>query len=50
MENQLLLFPELDPYLTKIKNVDYVDVADIKCGEKKKNILQRSSKRIIYFI
>ena len=35
MENQLLLFPELDPYLTKIKNVDYVDVADIKCGEKK---------------
>ena len=24
--NQMHLFPELDPYLTKIKNVDYVDL------------------------
>ena len=35
MEQQLL-FPELDPYLTKIKNIDYVDLSDVKCGESKK--------------
>ena len=35
MEQQLL-FPELDPYKTKIKDVDYVDVSKIKCGELKK--------------
>jgi len=33
---QQLLFPELDPYLTKIKNIDYIDVSTIKCGELKK--------------
>jgi len=35
MEQQLL-FPELDPYKTKIKDIDYVDVSKIKCGELKK--------------
>jgi hypothetical protein len=35
MEQQLL-FPELDPYLTKIKNIDYIDVSKVKCGELKK--------------
>ena len=35
MEQQLL-FPELDPYLTKIKNVDYVDISEVKCGKLKK--------------
>tara|TARA_R100001443_G_scaffold105676_1_gene114772 strand:- start:444 stop:962 length:519 start_codon:yes stop_codon:yes gene_type:complete len=35
MEQQLL-FPELDPYKTKIKNIDYIDVSKIKCGELKK--------------
>ena len=35
MEQQLL-FPELDPYKTKIKNIDYVDVSKIKCGDLKK--------------
>ena len=33
---QELLFPELDPYLTKIKNIDYIDVSKVKCGELKK--------------
>jgi len=33
---QQLLFPELDPYLTKIKNIDYIDITEIKCGELKK--------------
>ena len=28
MEQQLL-FPELDPYKTKIKNIDYVDVSKL---------------------
>ena len=36
MEQQLL-FPELDPYKTKIKDIDYVDVSKIKCGELKKH-------------
>ena len=35
MEQQLL-FPELDPYKTKIKDIDYVEVSKIKCGELKK--------------
>ena len=35
MEQQLL-FPELDPYKTKIKDIDYVDVSKIKCGDLKK--------------
>ena len=35
MEQQLL-FPELDPYKTKIKDIDYVDVSKIKCGQLKK--------------
>ena len=35
MEQQLL-FPELNPYKTKIKDIDYVDVSKIKCGELKK--------------
>ena len=27
--DQLLLFPELDPFKTIIKNIDYVDVSTI---------------------
>ena len=30
INEQLLLFPELDPLKTKIKNIDYVDISDIK--------------------
>ena len=26
INQQLLLFPELDPFKTKIKNIDYVDI------------------------
>ena len=33
---QQLLFPELDPYLTKVKNIDYIDITKVKCGELKK--------------
>jgi len=33
---QQLLFPELDPYLTKIKDIDYIDITKVKCGELKK--------------
>ena len=33
---QELLFPELDPYLTKVKNIDYIDISKVKCGELKK--------------
>tara|TARA_R110002012_G_C11339396_1_gene578101 strand:+ start:66 stop:578 length:513 start_codon:yes stop_codon:yes gene_type:complete len=33
---QQVLFPELDPYLTKIKDIDYIDIKKIKCGELKK--------------
>ena len=32
MEQQLL-FPELDPYLTKVKDIDYIDISKVKCGE-----------------
>jgi|TARA_A100000172_G_scaffold27159_1_gene15934 hypothetical protein len=28
--NQMHLFPELDPFKTKIKNIDYIDVSEIK--------------------
>ena len=27
---QELLFPELDPYLTKVKNIDYIDISKVK--------------------
>jgi len=30
IDQQLLLFPELDPFKTKIKNIDYIDVSEIK--------------------
>ena len=30
IRDQLLLFPELDPFKTKIKNIDYIDLSDIK--------------------
>ena len=33
---QQLLFPELDPYLTKVKDIDYIDITKVKCGELKK--------------
>ena len=36
MTQQLMLFPELDPYLTKIKNIDYIDITKVKCGNLKK--------------
>ena len=30
IDQQLLLFPELDPFKTKIKNIDYVDISEVK--------------------
>jgi len=30
INDQLLLFPELDPFKTKIKNIDYIDLSDVK--------------------
>jgi hypothetical protein len=36
-DNQLILFPELDPYKTKIKNVDYVDISTLPDSQWKKN-------------
>jgi len=30
INQQLLLFPELDPFKTKIKNIDYVDISEVK--------------------
>jgi hypothetical protein len=36
IDQQLLLFPELDPFKTKIKNIDYIDITKVKCGELKK--------------
>jgi len=29
-DQQLLLFPELDPFKTKIKNIDYIDISEVK--------------------
>ena len=29
-DQQLLLFPELDPFKTKIRNIDYVDISEVK--------------------
>ena len=30
ISDQLLLFPELDPFKTKIKNIDYIDISEVK--------------------
>ena len=30
INQQLLLFPELDPFKTKIRNIDYVDISEVK--------------------
>ena len=31
---QLFLFPELDPFKTLIKNVDYVDLSTLTLGDE----------------
>tara|TARA_R110000796_G_scaffold121157_1_gene235297 strand:+ start:42 stop:587 length:546 start_codon:yes stop_codon:yes gene_type:complete len=36
MRDQYEFFPELDPYLTKVKNIDYIDIVKVKCGKLKK--------------
>jgi len=36
MKDQYQLFPELDPYLTKVKDIDYIDIVKVKCGELKR--------------
>ena len=47
---QLFLFPELDPFKTLIKNVDYVDLSTLTLGdENRKNLLSNLPKGM-YFI
>ena len=37
ISEQGLLFPELDPYETKVKNIDYIDITKVKIIHKHKN-------------
>jgi hypothetical protein len=47
-DNQLILFPELDPYKTKIKNIDYVDISTLPDSQWKKNNFSQLPKDIWY--
>jgi hypothetical protein len=47
-DNQLILFPELDPYKIKIKNIDYVDISTLPDSQWKKNNFSQLPKDIWY--
>ena len=46
---QLFLFPELNPFKTLIKNVDYVDISTLTLGDdNRKNILSDIPKGLFF--
>ena len=47
---QLFLFPELDPFKTLIKNVDYVDLSTLTLGDNNRKNILSSIPKGRYFI
>ena len=47
---QLLLFPEMDPFKTKIKGIDYIDLSQIETPNQRQSEYSLLPKGRFFFI